>query len=146
MRKISLPSDARASFALIVVTGSLTDSLTHSLSLKVFLAHLWMDFQSCLGMRCRYRNSQNTGIAGIFFGNIILSNSARAKINSAELFERGTEVDQVYFNPGYSHSYSIDAKEHRQRKNTKGPPLCFVRTYLYLCLNAEQLNKVNVSG
>ena len=118
MRKISLPSDARASFALIVVTGS----LTHSLSFKVFLAHLWMDFQSCLGMGCRYRNSQNTGIAGIFFGNIILSNSARAKINSAELFERGTEVDQVYFNPGYSHSYSIDAKEHRQRKMQKVHP------------------------
>ena len=83
-------------------------------------------------------------ISWYFFGKILLSNSARAKINSAELFERGTEVDQVYFNPGYSHSYSIDAKEHRQRKNTKGPPLCFVRTYLYLCLNAEQLNKVNV--
>ena len=36
-------------------------------------------------------------------------------VNSAELFERGTEVNQVYFNPGY-------AKEHRQRKMQKVHP------------------------
>ena len=36
-------------------------------------------------------------------------------VNSAELFECGTEVNQVYSNPGY-------AKEHRQRKMQKVHP------------------------
>ena len=34
-------------------------------------------------------------------------------VNSAELFERGTEVNQVYYNPGYAKEHSVREKYKR---------------------------------